>query len=199
MAFEDMRAYLQELQDIDQLREIDVPINCERGKNELQAQIQALLLILHSFEGGEIVIVSPTFKPQTENAMRRLRRVLEKNGMTSEKWKKESGYVYRVGQCLVSFFSGQREANVVGATASLLLMVDEAQDTSPVQWDVIEKLAQEFTSGVGARGEVERTIFVVGDKLTKVINDQGDEATLEETLMDLAESLGLPYREIELR
>jgi predicted Zn-dependent peptidase len=42
-------------------------------------------------------------------------------------------------------------------------------------------------------------IFVVGDKLTKVINDQGDEATLEETLMDLAESLGLPYREIELR
>jgi len=26
------------------------------GKNELQAQIQALLLILHSFEGGEIVI-----------------------------------------------------------------------------------------------------------------------------------------------
>jgi zinc protease len=42
-------------------------------------------------------------------------------------------------------------------------------------------------------------IFVVGDKLTKVINDQGDEATLEKTLMDLAESLGLPYREIELR
>ncbi len=42
-------------------------------------------------------------------------------------------------------------------------------------------------------------IFVVGDKLTKVINNQGAEVTLEETLMDLAESLGLPYREIELR
>ena len=42
-------------------------------------------------------------------------------------------------------------------------------------------------------------IFVVGDKLTQVKNDQGDDATLEATLVDLAESLGLPYREIELR
>ena len=42
-------------------------------------------------------------------------------------------------------------------------------------------------------------IFVVGDKLIQVKNDQGAEATLEETLMDLAESLGLPYREIALR
>jgi len=98
------------------------------GKNELQAQIQALLLILHSFEGGEIVIVSPTFKPQTENAMRRLRRVLENSRSTPVMWKKESGYVFRIGGCTASFFSGQRGANVVGATASLLLMVDEAQD-----------------------------------------------------------------------
>ncbi len=42
-------------------------------------------------------------------------------------------------------------------------------------------------------------IFVVGDKLINIKNDNGDEATLEETLVDLAESLGLPYREIELR
>jgi predicted Zn-dependent peptidase len=42
-------------------------------------------------------------------------------------------------------------------------------------------------------------IFVVGDKLIKVKNDQGEESTLEETLVALAESLGLPYREIELR
>ena len=42
-------------------------------------------------------------------------------------------------------------------------------------------------------------IFVVGDKLIQVKDDQGAEATLEESLMDLAESLGLPYREIELR
>ena len=44
------------------------------------------------------------------------------------------------------------------------ILVDEAQDTSPEQWDVIEELTQEFTSGEGARPEVERTIFVVGDR-----------------------------------
>jgi predicted Zn-dependent peptidase len=42
-------------------------------------------------------------------------------------------------------------------------------------------------------------IFVVGDKLIKIRNGHGEEANLEATLMSLAESLGLPYREIELR
>ncbi|MBT8369995.1 MAG: insulinase family protein, partial [Deltaproteobacteria bacterium] len=42
-------------------------------------------------------------------------------------------------------------------------------------------------------------IFVVGDKLIKVKSPQGDESTLAEMLMALAESLELPYREIELR
>ena len=53
------------------------------------------------------------------------------------------------------------------------ILVDEAQDTSPAQWDVIEKLAQEFTSGQGARSDVERTIFVVGDKKQSIYSFQG--------------------------
>ena len=53
------------------------------------------------------------------------------------------------------------------------ILVDEAQDTSPVQWDVIEKLAQEFTAGIGARSDVERTIFVVGDKKQSIYSFQG--------------------------
>ncbi|MFC6688917.1 double-strand break repair helicase AddA [Jhaorihella thermophila] len=53
------------------------------------------------------------------------------------------------------------------------ILVDEAQDTSPAQWDVIEKLAQEFTSGAGARQEVTRTIFVVGDKKQSIYSFQG--------------------------
>ncbi|MBB94699.1 MAG: double-strand break repair helicase AddA [Rhodobacteraceae bacterium] len=52
------------------------------------------------------------------------------------------------------------------------ILVDEAQDTSPVQWDVIETLAQEFTAGEGAR-DVERTIFVVGDKKQSIYSFQG--------------------------
>ncbi|MFA3920085.1 double-strand break repair helicase AddA [Ruegeria hyattellae] len=53
------------------------------------------------------------------------------------------------------------------------ILVDEAQDTSPTQWDVIEKLAQEFTAGEGARPDVERTIFVVGDKKQSIYSFQG--------------------------
>ncbi len=53
------------------------------------------------------------------------------------------------------------------------ILVDEAQDTSPVQWQVIERLAHEFTSGEGARADVRRTIFVVGDKKQSIYSFQG--------------------------
>ena len=53
------------------------------------------------------------------------------------------------------------------------ILVDEAQDTSPVQWDVIQSLAQEFTSGEGARAGMRRTIFVVGDKKQSIYSFQG--------------------------
>jgi ATP-dependent helicase/nuclease subunit A len=53
------------------------------------------------------------------------------------------------------------------------ILVDEAQDTSPRQWDVIEKLTDEFHSGSGARTDVERTLFVVGDKKQSIYSFQG--------------------------
>ncbi|MCM2561997.1 double-strand break repair helicase AddA [Lutimaribacter sp. EGI FJ00015] len=53
------------------------------------------------------------------------------------------------------------------------ILVDEAQDTSPAQWRVIELLAQEFTAGQGAREDVARTIFVVGDKKQSIYSFQG--------------------------
>ena len=53
------------------------------------------------------------------------------------------------------------------------ILVDEAQDTSPDQWDVIRKLAEEFSTGKGAREDVERTLFVVGDKKQSIYSFQG--------------------------
>jgi len=53
------------------------------------------------------------------------------------------------------------------------ILVDEAQDTSPAQWQVIERLAREFTSGQGARPDTRRTIFVVGDKKQSIYSFQG--------------------------
>ena len=53
------------------------------------------------------------------------------------------------------------------------ILVDEAQDTSPAQWTVIERLAREFTAGEGARADTRRTIFVVGDKKQSIYSFQG--------------------------
>ncbi|SDH36200.1 double-strand break repair helicase AddA [Alloyangia pacifica] len=70
------------------------------------------------------------------------------------------------------------------------ILVDEAQDTSPVQWQVIERLAREFTSGEGARGDVRRTIFVVGDKKQSIYSFQGaDPREFDRMCDDFAERL----------
>lgn len=53
------------------------------------------------------------------------------------------------------------------------ILVDEAQDTSPRQWDVIERLTEEFYSGKALRDESNRTLFVVGDKKQSIYSFQG--------------------------
>ncbi len=53
------------------------------------------------------------------------------------------------------------------------ILVDEAQDTSPTQWAVIECLTQEFATGEGARSDRARTVFVVGDKKQSIYSFQG--------------------------
>ena len=70
------------------------------------------------------------------------------------------------------------------------ILVDEAQDTSPAQWDVIERLSQEFTSGQGARADVIRTIFVVGDKKQSIYSFQGaDPASFDRMQMEFRHRL----------
>jgi ATP-dependent helicase/nuclease subunit A len=54
------------------------------------------------------------------------------------------------------------------------ILVDEAQDTSPVQWKVITALAEEFFSGIGAH-ERPRTLFAVGDEKQSIYSFQGAE------------------------
>lgn len=54
------------------------------------------------------------------------------------------------------------------------ILVDEAQDTSPAQWDVIRAIAAEFYAGEGARSS-DRTLFVVGDEKQSIYSFQGAE------------------------
>ena len=52
------------------------------------------------------------------------------------------------------------------------VLIDEAQDTAPEQWEVIKKLTEEFFSGEGAR-RAPRTIFAVGDVKRSIFSFQG--------------------------
>ncbi|RAI43610.1 double-strand break repair helicase AddA [Rhodoplanes roseus] len=52
------------------------------------------------------------------------------------------------------------------------VLIDEAQDTSPKQWEIIRLLVAEFTAGEGARG-MRRTVFAVGDEKQSIFSFQG--------------------------
>ena len=51
------------------------------------------------------------------------------------------------------------------------ILIDEAQDTNPEQWEIVAALAQEFFAGEGARAEV-RTVFAVGDPKQSIFGFQ---------------------------
>ena len=107
----------------------------QSGKNETQAQVEAYLLnLFQRVPGAEIVKAQPTYKPQAINARMRLERALE-NDWNAAQWRSREGYMIVLGQALVKFFSAEPSANAVGASATLLLECDEAQDVLEAEWD----------------------------------------------------------------
>ena len=55
--------------------------------------------------------------------------------LTRGQWTKEQAFIVRLGASSISFLSAQPDSHIVGATASLLLEADEAQDIDPRKWD----------------------------------------------------------------
>lgn len=82
------------------------------------------------------------------------------------------------------------------------ILVDEAQDTSPAQWQVVERLAAEFTAGEGA-ADRPRTLFVVGDPKQSIYSFQGaDIAVFTERhrgFSDAFAAVGRPMQDAALR
>ena len=111
-----------------------VMMSRQAGKNELSAQLEAYLLNLYARRGGQIVKASPTFKPQTVNSILRLVERLD-NPWNRRSWRRREGYIVEMGRARALFFSAEPTANVVGATADILLECDEAQDVQPAKWD----------------------------------------------------------------
>lgn len=82
------------------------------------------------------------------------------------------------------------------------VLIDEAQDTSPRQWDIIRALVSEFTSGAGARS-VERTLFAVGDDKQSIFSFQGADPEIFEQVAkefkDSFEGAALPWIPVKLQ
>ncbi len=114
----------------------------QMGKNQLSAVLEAYLLCM--WEQGTIVKAAPTYKPQVINSKQRLLHMLDVPGLSSRLWK---SYGYMIGMApdgtspdeqsgpRALFFSAGPESHIVGATASLLLEIDEAQGVLPEKFD----------------------------------------------------------------
>jgi len=107
----------------------------QSGKNMLQAQLEVYLMSVLGTHGAEMVKLSPTYQPQSLNAMRRLETALQANFLTQDQWHKSAGNHYRFKNAHLTFLSAAPGSNIVGATASTLLELDEAQDIGTDKYD----------------------------------------------------------------
>jgi ATP-dependent helicase/nuclease subunit A len=81
------------------------------------------------------------------------------------------------------------------------ILVDEAQDTNPAQWAIIERLAEEFFAGAGATMRP-RTIFAVGDEKQSIYSFQGADPSrfgeIGRAFQRRAEAAGLGFHQVPL-
>ncbi len=81
------------------------------------------------------------------------------------------------------------------------ILVDEAQDTSEAQWDILRSLAAEFTAGAGARPRL-RTFFAVGDEKQSIFSFQGaapaEFARMQTEFQRRAEGVGQRFAPVQL-
>jgi len=86
------------------------------------------------------------------------------------------------------------------------VLVDEAQDTSPAQWSILNQLTGEFFAGAGrpaAAGALSRSLFVVGDEKQSIYSFQGASPDRMEAEFQAyrrrAEAVGAVFERIELK
>lgn len=85
------------------------------------------------------------------------------------------------------------------------VLVDEAQDTSPDQWRVVEEVTSEFYAGAGRHeefAETPRTMFAVGDEKQSIYSFQGADpamfGTMRERFGERAVAIGQLWRPVEM-
>jgi hypothetical protein len=128
----------------------------QSGKDEFLINLKVYLLHFYAPLPVGIVEVNPTYKPQTLAAVERFDRALANNLLTRHKWRKRGDFMRFIDKVWVSFLSGDKQANTVGASASLLLIINEAQDIMP---DVYLKNFEPMTASTNATRLLAGTVW----------------------------------------
>jgi hypothetical protein len=118
----------------------------QSGKNELSAWLETALLTRNILAGGTGIKTAPTFRPQILNSIDRLRAHLNAAGFDGL-YRSSEGFMVWLGKARWQFFSAGPDSHIVGATAHLLLEVDEAQDVGA---DKYNKELRPFASTTNA-------------------------------------------------
>ena len=186
---------------------------------------------LFSIQNGEIRKKLTTTKasPETQAWMLeeqdRLRQVAER--LRAAKIAEDTVHVLVLAQTYASLYEDEKSrlgvldfGDLTALTARLLteradaawvlfkldggvdhLLLDEAQDTAPDQWDILRALTEEFFSGHGA-GPKGRTIFAVGDEKQSIFSFQGaapERLGLEtQAFSRMAKAAGARFDEVKL-
>jgi len=109
----------------------------QAGKDEMLAQLLALLLLRRAHRGGTAIIAAPTLRPQALISRDRLLDRLLANPLTAPITTTRDRNTVVVGKAKATFLSAARTANARGQTADLALIANEAQDIDPDVWDAV--------------------------------------------------------------
>lgn len=117
----------------------------QTGKNEVSAVLQRrhLWRRQNSRHVASWIRTAPTYAPQIVNSKKRLTEILqlsEKGEIRHPSFlgaalRRSEGYIWQVGNATVEFLSSGKNANVVGATASECLDMDEAHKIDKAKFD----------------------------------------------------------------
>lgn len=121
----------------------------QAGKNEVAARLVAALLCAHSSIGGEVVVAAPTYSPQAEISVERVRAAV----YAVRPFFADTGHMrltantVSVGLATATFLSASADAHVAGHTASIALIADEAQE---IDRDWFDRQFRPMTASTGA-------------------------------------------------
>ena len=97
-------------------------------------------------------------------------------------------------------FNVNTPSELVGVYGRYYMRKEPLDTLEKIQDDFIRASKEELEALADRLLDPKRLqVFIVGDKGTRVMREDGTEVTLEEDIKTLAKTLGLPYKEIKLR